>query len=266
MTPEEHNLIEQFLTGSLSAAEEQAFRERMESDAAFREKVKFEQQLHETLHPDDWAFASNEEAASVKELETLYKSDEANALKEAIAAGNKEYKETEGTGRSRRWIWYTSAAVLLATLGIFSILNQKPSPEVLYASYLDTTELPSLVVRTDTITNGLGEAEGLFNSKEYEQALPFFENALDSDSDPSATLLLYTGISYMELERYEEAENLFDRLIGSESLDATKGYWYKALLFLKSGRVDESRALLEEIVSNDWYNSDQAQELQKELP
>lgn len=262
MNLEEHILIEKFLKGKLSEDEQKAFSAKREADLAFNEKVDFEETLYNSLNDDNWSFLKKPESDELDEYITLFKSDETTKLKSVLQEVNATYQNTTKK-KSKIWIIYASAAVVTLLICFLVLFNKSSSHLELYASYLDTSEMPSLVSRGDE--SGIIRAQHFFEKGMYAEALPLFNDSITESDQPKSILSLYVGISQMELDQYEDAEKTFDMLIASNTLNASKGYWYKALLYLKANEIDKTITLLRMISSESLYNYQKANELLKEL-
>ncbi|MCE7996117.1 MAG: tetratricopeptide repeat protein [Roseivirga sp.] len=265
MNLEEDYLIERFLKGELSPEEEEAFRARMASDSVFLEKVTLERQLFDTFNEEDWSFAENDEAAEVKEYADLFGHDSSKAVSEAIASSQSMYKAGQEKRHIRPWYVYASAALLLILLSFYFLFPRDTTPALLYTSYLEQTELPSLIRRGDTVTDTeLAKGQAYFENQQFEEAARVFSGLLQKDDDNGA-FYIYLAISHAELSASDQALNVLNQLIQSDLLDSEKGYWYKSLVYLKSDQVEESQRLLERIIEHRYYNYGLAQMLAKEL-
>ena len=260
---EDDILIDNYLKSLLTEDEEKSFLERLKSDNAFNEKFQLEQQLFNALNEDSWSFAK-QNTKEVSEYKLLLKSDELKNLKKTLININSGFNyEKNKKVKTRKLFYYLAAASVVVFLGFQLFFNQGVSNQDLYSEYVGLNDLPSFVSRTDEI-NKLTEAQKLFEHKKYEDALAIFQSQLDSQ-EQKANILIYQGISQMQLEKFEDAEQTFNSLIESELLDAEKGYWYKALLYLKQDRVEDSKQILNTIVSDNLYNKSKAEELLKAL-
>lgn len=262
MNLEEHILIERFFKGELSADEEKTLLEKRANDLLFNEKFDFEKQLFDNLNDDSWSFIKKNDSKELDAYTRLFQSDETKKLTSILQEVNANYQKINNK-KNKRWFLYASAAVIALLICFYVVLNTSSSPLELYASYLDTSEIPSLIARGDE--NELVNAQRLFEKEMYTEALVLFNEKLSNSDNQYATLALYVGISQMELDQYKDAESTFDTLIASATLDAPKGYWYKALLYLKTNEIEKSTALLRKISSESLYNHAKAKGLLEEL-
>jgi len=260
---EEHILIEKFLKGELSDKEHTSFSAKRANDEVFNKEVEFEENLYNSYNSDKWSFVKNNESDELDTYTALFQSAETEKLRSVLQQVNEDYKNTS-KNKSNRWVIYASIAAMITLLICFLIFFNNPtSHQDLYASYLETSEVPSLVSRGEE--NDLIRAQSLFENGQYAKALPIFNKNLMSSNQQTSTLLLYIGISQMELNQYVESEDTFDQLINSNSLDAPKGNWFKALLYLKTGEVGKAETLLKKIKTESLYNHTKASKLLSEL-
>jgi len=255
-------LIKKYLNNTLSVEEKESVLARIKSDVTFKEKVYFEKQLLDTFSEEEWSFIENTEATEVKEYSELFKKE--GKLKQALEEAKTNYN-TPKKKTNFNWYLYASAAMIVLLIAIVPFVNKSSSSTELYASYLNTTELPSLSIRGNENKDIRTKAQHLFEQKKYEEALVIFNNELDLSKKQTATVYLYMGIAQMELNQFEKAAHTFDALINSGLMDAPKGNWYKALLYLKMEKTEDSKVILNTVSSKKLYNHQKADDLLKEL-
>ncbi|MFY0630214.1 MAG: hypothetical protein JXR05_07520 [Flavobacteriaceae bacterium] len=256
MNIEDDILIERFLNGQLSEEEQNSFLERMKNDVEFKEQVTLEKQLVESLNDDSWSFLEEDNNAEVKEYEAILRSKEVQEIKQSIAQAQDIYKQTE-TPKKKNWIGYAIAASVTILVAITIFSNKKKSPQELYASFLQKTDLLALIDRGSSTS--LSSAQESFDNKEYEETIRLLSEV--TDSIRNGNVYLYLAISQMELKEYSNAESTLGQLINSNLLDAQKGHWFKSLLYLKSNQTEKLKAELKIIISNSYYKKDDAKEL-----
>ncbi|WP_282044193.1 tetratricopeptide repeat protein [Winogradskyella flava] len=259
---EDDILIDNYLKGLLSKDEEQSFLKRLKSDTDFNEKFQLEKQLFDALDEESWSFAERNTNEANEYLEILNSKDIKN-LKKTLAETSTGFNSKKTNTGNKRFFYYLAAASIIVLLGFQMFFNQSISNQDLYEEYVGLNDLPSFVSRSDG-SNKLANAQELFEKGQYADALDIF-NVFESQTENRSNLLIYKGLSYVELEDYENAEQAFNDLVTSDLLDAEKGYWYKALLYLKQDKVLETEGILETIVSENFFNSKKARDLLKEL-
>ncbi|MFC4634818.1 tol-pal system YbgF family protein [Dokdonia ponticola] len=266
MNPEEENIyIESYLLGNLSKEEVAIVEKRMSEDVRFRESVLLQKELYASLDESDWSFAKNVTPEKIQEYETLFKSKETAQLKEAILKAQSDYKKnTSKNGRSL--FYYLSAAVVIVMITISVLLSKDQTSQDLYVTYYTTSDIPSLVSRGGEDDSELINAERYFENAEYTKALEILIPKVATVTKNKASVLLYKGISEMELGQFEKAHTSFDQLIHSDLLDAPMGLWYKALLYLKMDAPEKAKTILQQISSSSSnYKYTEAKELLEKL-
>ncbi|WP_431165677.1 tetratricopeptide repeat protein [Tenacibaculum halocynthiae] len=252
MTSEESQLIFDFLNNQLSENQYLEVQQRMINDKVFREKVILEKQLFETLNKDEWSFVENIVSEKINVYEKLYNSKETSDFKKNIQKINSEYQSTQK--RSVKKLikkWYPVAAAIFIICSVVLMYPRQDSLKDVYASSLDFSELPSLVVRSESgLKSKLTKAQDAFELGEYKNALKLISSQERMYKKQSGVVLLYKGIAQMELKKYDDALKTFDLLSSGDFIDAPRGIWYKALLFLKKEDKETAQKLLKEIASN----------------
>lgn len=266
MNPEEESTyIESYLLGNLSKEDILLIEKRMSEDIRFRESVLLQKELHASLDENDWSYAKNVAPEKIEAYEKLFKSNETAQLKEAILQAQYDYKKKASTKR-RPWLYYLSAAVVIVVIAISVLLPKNQTPQDLYAAYYTISDIPSLVSRGGEEDSELLNAERYFEDEAYSKALEILTPKATTVIKNKATVLLYKGISEMELGQLEKAHATFDQLIESDLMDAPMGLWYKALLYLKTDDKQNAKIVvlhIQESVSN--YKYKEAKELLEKL-
>ena len=263
MSIEEDILIERFLKDKLSQEEKFSFEEKLISDPIFKEKYTFEKQLFETLNEDSWSFAKNINSSEVKEYEKLFRNPETLKIKNAIAKANKNYKDNNGS-KNKKWFIYSGVATIALLISLYFFNITTPTSEKIYARYINTTEIPSIINRGDNNYQTLSQGQAYFNNKEYQKSEKLFSKELKNNTTNSS-VYLFLAISQIELQQFKKAEETLNLLIKSNLIDAEKGYWFKSLLYLKSKEISKAKTILEVIISNKYYNYKKAKELLEKL-
>ncbi|MEP0265963.1 hypothetical protein [Dokdonia sp.] len=266
MNPEEENKhIESYLLGHLSTEEVALVEKRMSEDIRFRESVLIHKQLFESLSENNWSSAKNVDPKRLQEYEALYRDKETAQLKKAIAEAQSNYKKSTSNNK-RPWLYYLSAALVAILITIAVLMPQQQTPQELYVAYYTVSDIPSLASRGTEEDTSLVDAEQYFEAGNYENALAILTPKVASVVHNKASVLLYKGISEMELGRSQNAEATFDQLIRSDLMDASMGLWYKALLFLKIEDKEKAKMTLLQIQkSSSNYKYKEAQALLEKL-
>ena len=255
-------LIQKFLRNNLSEEERDFFLKKMEQDTAFKEKVSFERELFQSLNEEEWHFI-DENKENVKEYAKIFDSEETQKTKEILKREQALYKKsiTKNTIKKK---FYHIAALVVLLFAVYSIVNFKNSTDRLINKYLNKTELPSIIERSEE-KNTLIQAQNLFEKGEYSNALLIFQQELKNPKNTNATIYLYVGISQIQLKNLDAALYTFDKLAKSNLLDAPKGIWFKALVYIKMDEIGKAKVLLKTIIKNKSYHYKEAKKVLKTL-
>ncbi len=260
MNLEEDILIERFLRKELSKEEKKAFLKRLDTDLEFKESFLLEKELYESLDDKDWSYANNVDPKELEAYEVVFQNEETKKLQEKIGKASREYQKKGKNNVVRLYTIISAVAAIFLLFFTFNFFNSDIDNAELYASYVQKEELPSYVTRGDSDGDAkiLLAADKSFKGKKYKKTLEVLERV---NINNDATLLLYKGISYIELGNYEKGITTFDTLIKSDLIDAEKGYWYKSLLYVRSNQFDKAEKILKKIIANNYFKKRQAEEL-----
>lgn len=265
MTEEENILIENYLLGNLTSEEVFDVEKRMLLDDRFRESVLLQKQLFETQNETEWSFAEKVDTTLVQEYEQLLKSEETIALKSAIEEASNSYQLPQKK-KSKSIVIYLSAAVIALLICMTIFMTSTIDSQEIYAAYYNIDDLPSFVTRNTTKNEALIDAQSYFENKEYDKALPLWNEQLPLIQKNKANVMIYKGLTEIELGISDEAFNTFTKLTQTDLVDASKGYWYIALLHFKLDKPEEGKKVLEHILrSKDNYNYKEAKEILEKL-
>src|SRR3546814_401424 len=146
-----HEDIERYLSEEMSGDERLAFENELKSNPALREETALYASTAESLHR--LLLADDNEQQLRKKLHP-YRA-------EYFSAHKKDPKI-----RALPLIRWAAAAAIFTAIWIWSPWNTNSIREY------GTITMPPLTERSADSVNGVAEAAGLFNEKEYEQALP----------------------------------------------------------------------------------------------
>ncbi|WP_299609336.1 hypothetical protein [uncultured Aquimarina sp.] len=253
--------IDDYLSGNMSISEQQAFEERLRTDAALAQEFKLQKEMFAMYGNESWAEGDEDilKTDQAKQLQSFFKSDEASDIKATI---NEVITENRTSVNSRRF-WFIGIAASIAVLLTVSLFVFKDrNYEELYASYIHLDEIPSLVTRGEDAHKLLEEAQLLFEAQKYEEATQSFSEYHQKEATINPLSYIYNGIAYIELGEFDRALVQFKRLEDSNTLQAKKAKWYRALVFLKQKNKTKLKQTLQTILDNNSnYKYKEAQEL-----
>ncbi|SEM20258.1 TPR repeat-containing protein [Aquimarina amphilecti] len=261
-----HDQIDAYLRDELSIEEKALFEQSLKNNPELLHEFRIHQELFALTDESVWineSFIPSEE--EVKEVETYFRSTEAKKLKNTIAQAQINYqKGNRFSFFNNRLFLPILAAASIALIVILYTFNSNNSTRDLYVEHSRWKDLPSLTSRSDE--NQLAEGQKMFEQKKYQESYSLFKNYVENNDQTSPSVLVYVGLSALELNKYEEAISYFDRLISSDAVDQSKGYWYKALVYLKQDNEDRAILILENILLDEQnYNFNKAKVLLKKM-
>lgn len=227
MENENNILFIGYIEDTLSTPERELFKKRLVDDTSFSEDFEAFKDIYSVL-------------------QNRYSAKRANVL-ESIQNANAAFKsEIPNKSNSKKiisfkpWQMGIAATVLLA-IGLF-IYNSQGKPA--YSDYANP-EAIVLTVRseTDSISK---KAETTFNSKQYAEAISYF-NALLEITPENSEIIFYKAIALVETDNFEEGDVLLKSLSEGKSVYAYKAIYWRALSNLKQNNYEEAKILLKTI-------------------
>jgi len=97
-----------------------------------------------------------------------------------------------------------------------------------------------------------------YNNKEYDKAIPIFEEYLEKNQDASDynQIKFYLAVSFLSQNETERSAKMFEdlaQLAGEEVQEDSK--WYLSLAYARIGKTAEAKAQLEELASSEKYGA-----------
>jgi tetratricopeptide (TPR) repeat protein len=154
-----------------------------------------------------------------------------------------------------------SIVVFLMVGASFLFNTDNPTNQELFNQFY-TTESSILTVRAgSTDFSPINTGMKYFEQKEYRKALDAFK--LEPDN---MIVKLYSGFSYMELNKFDEAIKEFENIvIQNDNLFIDQAEWNLALCYLATNETNKARKLLTNISNSNTIYNIRAQNLLKEM-
>lgn len=97
-----------------------------------------------------------------------------------------------------------------------------------------------------------------YNNKEYDKAIPIFEEYLEKNKDASDynQIKFYLAVSFLGQNETEKSAKMFEdlaQLAGKEIQEDSK--WYLSLAYARIGKTAEAKTQLEELASSEKYGT-----------
>jgi len=257
--------LERFLNGQMDAAEKNAFQQEIDASIALQEFIGTYNQLDAFEDVDNWPFSRGNDR--MKEAARLFLKKDTIAFASTLNEANFQYQEhsKQTRGLWQRFAIVGSVAACIALL-LYVIFPSTPDLNKMYVDHSSWEELPSLAVKGDSTEINKVILEQVFQKEDYLESAAMSEQLLEESDFMDPTLLLYLGVSQLELDQFDAALQTFTTLIESNTLDAHKGFWYTSLVYLKQGNTEAAIEALEMVVSNKYnYKYSEARKMLKAL-
>lgn len=225
--------IERYLAGETDAEARAAFEARLETDPELAEKFR----LYRHIGREMSAHTQNLAAQT--------------ALEENLGKLNEQYFTPEQkspakvVSMKKRWLLAAASLALLAILAW--PLLRPPASTNMAALYTEYNNIDSLAGSRGNADSLWQQAAALFNSRQYQAALPALTGYLKTNPPDSAETLKAIGICHRQLGQAAEAIAVFDRLAAAYPLYAATANWNKALVFLQQEKKKECLETLRRI-------------------
>jgi len=227
-------LIDDYLSGTLSENELNEFNTTISSNMKLANDLQFQQEVFEAIRDE--------------------------RKREIMNTLNQIHRKNTKRSSLTIYSWKLQAVaaaivVLIVTGGLLGsfLTNNTTSNQTLYTEYFNP-ETSLLSVRSyEDIDSNLKEGMFYFEQGEFEKAISIFQ------IEPNDLLgKLYTGFSYMKLEKYAEAESHFKDIIeDKDNLLVDQAEWNLGLCYLINGQSMEAKKVFKKIsIGNTVYNKE----------
>lgn len=223
-------LTEQYVTGQLDKAGEEAFRLRLAAEPELLAEFSLQ-----------WAVFEGRRVALEQEVGDLIAQE----------------ADTQRRGRIRT-IGLTAFASLAAAVLVWFLIRwaTPPSPQQLFAKYFEAATNTSSVLDTDQ--DRFEQALAQYDAKAYEDALALFA---DLDSLPvvrQQEVAFYSANAYLATSQYDQAIPILETLqeVFGSAL-APEATYYLGLAYLASGRIEEALDRFQKVEADQLVGKEQ---------
>ena len=246
---QDYDLIEKYLLYSLTPEEEAAFEQKL-TDATFREKLAFQQNLKSAVR-----------AVELKRVKEVLQEEE-------------QHRQSPARQRNLTRILLEAAAVITLILLAWWLIPGPASSatkgEAIFAQYFKATKL-DLGIREKSGTPAdvsiYQNAYDAYNDGRYEDAIEEFDNLLVIEPETNDDILFFRANALLGTGETRRAiatlRELLTRTESTQREAATT--WLLALALLKENQEEEGRALLEELIATDSFFKPRAQDILDQL-
>ena len=257
--------LERYLNDQMTPEEKEQFEKQIAQSPELQELIELHEQLNVLDDDAEWITFEGD-VNEIKEKIPLFEDKETKAFSEKL----REFRNDQVGPTGRKSVVWKRLAVFSGVaasilLALFITLKSGADLNQLYVENSHWNELPSLTVKGDTsIEKAI--VEQLFQQKKYAEVITSVRDISLNSQETDMTLILYQGVSQLELDQYERALNSFREITSSNTIDHHKGYWYTAMVYLKQGDKESLIQSLEVVAANPtYYKHAEAVAMLKEL-
>jgi len=260
--------IENYLNGEMSKEETTAFLQKIASDPEAKSMLELYQEMNIVYDDQDWNVTDKKSIhKKIDQYESFLKSDKGVSVANKIKAAEQSYFDTQRAPKTKmKLLVYVAgiAAVLIAGLFLTKQFDTTITSDQLYADYKNWDAIPSLTLRAED--THLARVEKLFVNKNYKESLRLLEEyVIANHQETNPQIMLYIGISQLELDKNKRAIATFTKLLNSNTLDAPKAHWYLALCYLKQDKSAIAKTELLKLLEKTTFQKVNAQHLLDKL-
>ena len=255
--------IDGYLKETLSAAEKEAFEQRLQNEPELQEEVRLQQQLFDIIGKEQWHTIERLQYEDrITKLKSKLRSSEYQNLSANLRNAEKAYlKEQTTINPFKKYYRYIAvAAAIIIFFGIY-ITQTIVSLRSYYETYVNWSDLPSFVEKGQE-QNTFLQGEEAFKQKNYTEAIAHFQKILPTD-ELYTNSLVYIGAAYDLLDENDKAIATFQKLASvDDKYERSRGNWYIAMLYLKMENKEKAISLLRTLTKDaDSYNYEEAKVL-----
>lgn len=231
----DYYLIDQYLLGRLSKAEERQLKER-KRDAEFQRELALQEDMMGVF-----------QVAGREDLKAVL-----GGWEENIQAGNSENKEAKIRPLKRRSglsrIWAMAAAMALMLVALWWLLT--PGKTDYLAQHFEAyPNVIAPILKSDEPLTAEERAYQAYELKNYEEAERLFEKLAPSDDKA-----FYQAMIALEKRETSKAINLLEKVYqNSAARFRQPAMWYLALAYLEMGEQEKAGQLIKEIEKEEGH-------------
>lgn len=233
-------VIERYFEGDLNEVELNTFKQWLNEDAALKEEFEFQKQ--------------------VKAAIVLEKRAEA---KKVFAHFEADFQQRNKKVKFRRLL--AVAAVMLMMISLTFLFNTNNNEQDLYGTFFQSfPNIEKPTVRGKTRDDLISKAFQAYDAEDYNTSVTLFSEVFQSD--PSDFVILYLGVSHMELGELYKAIPVFESYQDNRTT-LYGGYisWYVSLSYVKTEQTDKAKVILQKLADSTHPMQQKSKELLLQL-
>ncbi len=230
-------LIAQYFTKKLSLETKKEFEHFMATDAEFAKEVTFQENLKTVIEKGE---------------------------RESVKSQLQDFEVEENSSFNyKNWLVAATVIVLLGLSSFWYFDNSIDTQKLYTENFEPYRNVVHPIVRGETTDDIKTKAFAAYETKNYENALKYFEEILNENDDE--IILFYKANVLLQLNKTDEAISIFkNNLKTSDSLDA-KNNWYLALAHLRLNNIENAKEILENLNTTSSFKKKHVKQLLKKL-
>lgn len=235
---DKNGLIALYFSKKLSLEAQKEFDHLMATDSEFAKEVNFQENIKVVIEKEERELVKQQ----LQDFET---------------------QENASTNYTK-WLVAASAVVLLG-VSSFWYFNNTIDPEKLYVENFEPyRNVVQPIVRSETRTDIKTKAFAAYETKNYEDALDYFDTMLNQKYD--ATISFYKANILLQLNDQKQAINILSKNLKVTDSLIDKHQWYLALAYLKNNDLDKAKNQLNDLIASpSTFKKEDAKYLLKKL-
>ena len=228
----QHEEIEDYVSGSMSAAEHEAFSKRLADDKELAQLVA--------------AYRAADDALMDEGLrEFVVALEEVNAKHQAKTSDQKKQKHVV----LQPWLRYVAASLALLVIGTYFFWPVSvPEPQVWYAENFEPYPSQEIRAIDDRYPATLSNALSAYRQADYDAAIPVLDT-WQNDSTFGVTATFFLAQAYLASGQVDQALPLLEtQLAGPGSVYDQSNQWYLAMAYLFQNELNKARAISRQII------------------
>ena len=166
---------------------------------------------------------------------------------------HQKLNQKSSAGRNWRWYYAIAAALVLALMSTFYMLQHKQLHERAFAHYFQIYPNTLPLVRGESGKNSFTNAMIEYEMENFPACSTILDRLLIKEHDNDAAHF-YAGICNLTMGEPEPAIHHFKTIIRNNNPHYTnQARWYYGLSILKTGNVDEARTVFQAIAADSKF-------------
>lgn len=233
-------LINNYFKGTLTLSQQEKLSYLLENNPDFAKEFQFQKDVQK-------AFFLEKRSILKKELQNL-----------------EHFQPKKERETTKKWWLAVASIILLVGLGYFFSIANTITNDELFSMYFNPYEnVVHPLTRGESAKELKDNAFSAYENKNYEKAIPLFNNAYKETKDYD--LLLYKSISLLATEKTEDAIKTLTTYLSKNPKYVSHAKWYLALAYTKQKKNVKAKEELKELIKSFNFNKKEAKELLKKI-